>query len=484
MLKGTATIELTDVKTGKKEIVKHDNMITNAISDILNTSPFGMHHRAVYDLNNLLPIVPNLIGGIFLYESPLEEDPSKYYAIQKLTGYSNNAVNSGADPMRGSMNQTESGKLEDGTGYRFVFDFGTSQGNGDISALGLTSRWAGSCGWGSTLIQSSRFVQLERVETELVEEYLQARAWICLTTIKDDGYMYAIWPYAKGASVYRYRWRYDALGMFDTVAVHKDRELFKTISFESFPAAAISSAGYFSFCDGGDGYIWGFQHSGNTDGNSSGNATVNWVKINTDDWTVEEGTWTLAAQIYRFGYYAVNTSNNTPKRTNHLLVKNGYLYCVKYDKTAIYKINLENPTDLIEIPCDGFTVSPAADQLGATSATSVDYGGCTFNSIGDLVYFTNGYILDDVAYRTYAPSYSTSNYQGNYGLGGCCAPNLRFGPFAFWPGTECWPYKDTASRTATLALLTPYLATINNLETPVTKTADKTMKITYILREE
>ena len=32
--------------------------------------------------------------------------------------------------------------------------------------------------------------------------------------------------------------------------------------------------------------------------------------------------------------------------------------------------------------------------------------------------------------------------------------------------------------------MTPYLATINNLETPVTKTADKTMKITYILREE
>jgi hypothetical protein len=29
-----------------------------------------------------------------------------------------------------------------------------------------------------------------------------------------------------------------------------------------------------------------------------------------------------------------------------------------------------------------------------------------------------------------------------------------------------------------------YLATINNLPTPVEKTADKTMKITYILREE
>jgi hypothetical protein len=34
-----------------------------------------------------------------------------------------------------------------------------------------------------------------------------------------------------------------------------------------------------------------------------------------------------------------------------------------------------------------------------------------------------------------------------------------------------------------LYLYTPYLATINNLATPVIKTADKTMKITYTLTE-
>lgn len=33
-------------------------------------------------------------------------------------------------------------------------------------------------------------------------------------------------------------------------------------------------------------------------------------------------------------------------------------------------------------------------------------------------------------------------------------------------------------------LYTPYLATINNLDTPVIKTADKTMKITYTITEE
>ena len=33
-------------------------------------------------------------------------------------------------------------------------------------------------------------------------------------------------------------------------------------------------------------------------------------------------------------------------------------------------------------------------------------------------------------------------------------------------------------------MMTNYLATINNLDVPVTKTADKTMKITYILQEQ
>jgi len=33
-------------------------------------------------------------------------------------------------------------------------------------------------------------------------------------------------------------------------------------------------------------------------------------------------------------------------------------------------------------------------------------------------------------------------------------------------------------------LLTPYLATINNLSSAVVKTVDKTMKITYTLTEE
>ena len=40
MLKGKSVIELTDVRTGKKEIYEDENLVTEAIADVLNTNGF------------------------------------------------------------------------------------------------------------------------------------------------------------------------------------------------------------------------------------------------------------------------------------------------------------------------------------------------------------------------------------------------------------------------------------------------------------
>lgn len=42
MLKGKSVIELTDVKTKKKEVYEDENLITNAVSDILRLNPSGL----------------------------------------------------------------------------------------------------------------------------------------------------------------------------------------------------------------------------------------------------------------------------------------------------------------------------------------------------------------------------------------------------------------------------------------------------------
>ena len=48
---------------------------------------------------------------------------------------------------RGSMNLTESMKLSDG--FKFVWEFTPSQGNGTIAAVGLTSKHGGANAYGS-----------------------------------------------------------------------------------------------------------------------------------------------------------------------------------------------------------------------------------------------------------------------------------------------------------------------------------------------
>src|SRR5699024_11017333 len=85
-LHGSRTIELTDVETGAVETVTEENMITEAVNHILGLNPMGIFYAATgqYDNavlwnGNLLPICPNMIGGILLFSEALTEDEELLY---------------------------------------------------------------------------------------------------------------------------------------------------------------------------------------------------------------------------------------------------------------------------------------------------------------------------------------------------------------------------------------------------------------------
>ena len=66
MLKGKSVIELTDVRTGKKEIYEDENLVTEAIADVLNTNLQGtMYDNPQLDGQSgdawLLPIYSRLM---------------------------------------------------------------------------------------------------------------------------------------------------------------------------------------------------------------------------------------------------------------------------------------------------------------------------------------------------------------------------------------------------------------------------------------
>ena len=57
------------------------------------------------------------------------------------------SVNTSSDKLRGSYNAAESGWMSGSNKkqFKYVYDFNTTQGNGLISSLALTSNAAGSC---------------------------------------------------------------------------------------------------------------------------------------------------------------------------------------------------------------------------------------------------------------------------------------------------------------------------------------------------
>lgn len=487
-LKGTATIELTNVKTGEVEVVKHDNLVTNAVNDVLGLNPDGYLYQGSYKMyENMLPLCPNLFGGILLYENPLEEDPSKYYAPDDnpLVGYSSNNVNAGTDIMRGSMNQTESGALADGSGYRFVFDFATSQANGSIAALGLTSKWGGLSGYGSELVGDQACINLASISTNFTaDDFLKLQRYPAIVGFdleSDTAYSAYLWT-TNTIHVCKIRAHLKKMGLLDSIGCRsRNIEDNTVITTSVFGSTLTNSYHYATFLYDGEGYIWGFEHSGNAQGNSGSTATVNWIKISVEDFTFTEGTWTLSAKLYRFGTRFTGFSSSVLSRDeyNYAVIKDGYLYCLNYGLTGVYKIELLNPSNTVLMTHpDGAIPTP-------TSSNYYNHGS-SFNIVGNIVYFSNGYIMNDEIHPNIQLGVNSHNYVWSdaypRGLKGGMGPALRQGPFLMQ--YERYVYSSNYTLCRRVYLMTPYLATINNLAAPVMKTADKTMKITYILREE
>ena len=151
MLKGKTRIELTDVTTKEKKIIEHSNMITNAVADLCKSDGLTIapiNYSGILGSNKLLF---ELFGGIFLWEDALDTSALNYYLPggNKCVGYGSKSVTkqSGINKHHGIFNGNESGLQDDGS-MKLVWDFATSNANGKISAISLTTKSAGTMGLG------------------------------------------------------------------------------------------------------------------------------------------------------------------------------------------------------------------------------------------------------------------------------------------------------------------------------------------------
>lgn len=461
-LKGTMVMELTDVNTSEVETVTEENMVTNAVNNILGINPMGIFYcEAEYSTGmvwtgTLLPICPNMIGGILLFPKALEENADNIYVQSDNlpVAYASNNVNSTANTARGSLNLTESKKLDNG--YKFVWEFTPSQGNGTIAAVALTSALGGQNGFGSLVGDASTFLQLKAVDIGSLGAAKQVILFGAVEVDFEKNLLYSMTFKNSSVCIKKVRMPIFSIGLNEKL----DDSTFTVLEDKAVAVSTFRFLGdytlYGEFMDGKNGYWYGFSN----EGNSAGNATMVWVKISKEDYSITEGEWTLSnAKLMSVGQR--DETATYPERIIQCCMRGGYLYVPAYNKKGIYKINTANSADVTLI------------EFGFTSKWKplCETGSCEvyMTLIGDLIVAGDFQVTaEDTVIRT----------QGSFRLNDAATPLFQYKNFLVgWGGSYGNEYR-------TVYLLTPYLATINNLSSAVVKTVDKTMKITYTLTEE
>ena len=461
-LKGEMVIELTDANTGEVETISETNMVTNAVNNILGMNPVAAWMKTGDEYanmllwnGNLLPICPNMIGGILLFPKTLTEDVNNIYPSSDNlpVAYASNDVNSTTNVQRGSMNLTESKALDNG--YKFVWEFTPSQGNGTIAAVGLTSKQGGANAYGSTAASDTPFLSIRSVDVKNLTQAEQMVLYEAVEIDFENNLLYTINYASSTVTIRKFRYPVFNIGLNekldDTTVKLLDTQVLSCSTFKFYG----SYTPYGHFFDGADGYWYGFANQQN----SSGNATVLWIKIKKDDFSFTEGSWTLSnAMLQTIGSVKYDSY---PCISNRAVVRKGYLYVVAYDKAGIYKINVNNSSDVTLI---AFGFTSAFKPLGG-SGSSESY----LQLIGDLILGWDFQIdVNDKVIQT----------AGTVRFENIATPLFAYkGYLMGWTSSYGNEYRK-------MYLLTPYLATINNLSQAVVKNADKTMKITYTLTEE
>ena len=153
--------------------------------------------------------------------------------------------------------------------------------------------------------------------------------------------------------IQKVRASFTSIGLNDTMLGSNYEVLFEIkLNPTSFVMADPNrNEGHYDFFDGKDGYWYGFW----ADPNDRGDANIKKIKISKADYSFTEETMIVnGARIQAAGYHA--RYNDNPYRNVQSVLQNGFLYMVSYDRTKVYKINIENPADVKEIPL-GFTTN-------------------------------------------------------------------------------------------------------------------------------
>lgn len=501
MLKGTTTIELTNVKTGQVQKIVHENMVTNCVNDMLKNT--GLHPAPAtfhaYTLNN--NIAEDLFGGIFLWKNRLNEDATDYIipADNECVGYGCSLGNNTDNDKMGSYNPSESGQLENG--YRHVWDFTTNQGNGEISAVSLVPKITGQLGLGLSVdkVNTSLYPSSWRSFCEMRNSsYKLTNSVACYPYlyVKDD-YIYGVkrWNLQYNGSyvsdhvsrngkkliIQKIRFSRNKIHLKDAVYSHSFVEEEIEVQLPDELTVSTTGTSWFGFCNYDDGYIY----LSLSNAYSSKDINIQICKINIDTYACEVIPINIK-DAFPYNCYFLGTSavlsETSIGASYHAGVYNNKFITVAppYSSSSAWctgYVDLSAPTV--------FQKFKNPDDTNTTFSNMYAYIGKYMYISGTPIRMLN--LEDDTCSFINATAVL---------LQGICSITEVYSGYGHILQTvrnaddpnETYLYLKRADRDVSTGIfvrnhLPHVMTTKNNLDVAVTKTDGQTMKVTYVLTE-
>ena len=479
-IKGHTIIELTDVNTGKKERYEKDNMVTHALDkyfeDIgaFNASP-------LYDSNVRNNLIPKLLGGLLLLDTALTENADNIICPSgvEMVGNGSYNVSSGNEDLvteMGTYDQYESGWMNDGK-IAMVWNFSENQANGkdanqSIACACLTSAAHGYIGEGNATSG--------RHKSTLMSDYESAGTAQSIL-IDDQSYQYQRVVRASRTS--------NTITMIDyynfiKTTGHENEHMSETgkvkLVTHKMPIKKLDMR-----------FGAGSQYVPTTETEVAlSSAFVTTLNQSTShknpmvypNWSCKYGgkfvmITGLGATDYgqgQWGRWASSTSIQVAIINEDNTITS---YSVANPSGTTFDINFDSIIVSGTTLVSGVNGSPEKTWfIDMSNQADKELVDGLVNQI-DFVYPTQGVAQGgtgkiDLNERTIYPNNSWRNASGR----DTCYNFLTDNPLV---SVKQW--STTPAPSVGVNKTTNYLATINNLETPIKKTSSKTMKVTYIL---
>lgn len=445
-IKGHVKVELMDPATGKilKKSENH-NLVTNALNYFFKqggiTNPSAFYAQAIRT-----DALNQLFGGMMCFDAAISENAETVQVPAGVGMTANGArgiLNSGAPIELGSYNETESGLQQDGS-LKMVWDFSTSQGNGVVASVGLTSLYAGMKGIGN----KSKTSKANSYDPGNYNSLIGSLSGISGTPVG----LYNNRIYSVQAVTGVDRW---TVKIYD--AIYKRTDIRNTMTareVDEIEVSIPSAIQNLRAADGGSDTqpVYGAMRQIYQKGSHAYILLIcsegSYVAAYWREYFSDANPWYAIDYDMATGAVSVVTLNPSTTGVPALTTASGQNYLAGItDKWAIIGATAINKANLAE----------AVTIENAPEGTS-DYTQRTLTAYGTDILEGGGLRYDIAAERALPVN---GGHIGGIG-------SLQDNPLFRFTGSSI--LRDYT-----------YLATIYNLEEPVTKTADKTMKVTYIL---